>query len=157
MNRIPLRGLTVETIERTLRELLGGRVAHGPRMTVGPEHQAGAGCIGVSIYLDPGGRRLWLGEDVFEAARLFAGCLAVLRYQGAAAEPEIVEACAVQRGDLVLLCGCRWPSEVYDLRDGYLRSAGKLVPMIGIFTSASWPQARNVGATYPLVRVRTKQ
>jgi len=113
--RLQLRGYTADALQKTLAILLRGGIAHGPRMTVGPEHQAGAGCIGVSIHLDPGGHRLWLGDDLFEAARLFCGCLAILRY--CHREPVICHAEEIEQNDQVVLSGDRAPGCIHEIAD----------------------------------------
>lgn len=113
--RLQLRGYTADALQKTLAILLSGGIAHGPRMTVGPERQAGAGCSGVSIHLDPGGRRLWLGEDLFDAARLFCGAQAILRY--CHREPVICRAAEVQAQDQVVLSGDRAPGCIYEILD----------------------------------------
>ena len=110
-----LRGYTADALQRTLAILLSGGIAHGPRMTVGPEYQAGAGCVGIGLYLDPGGRRLWLGEDLFDAARLFCGAQAILRY--CHREPVICRAADVQQHDQVVLSGNRAPGDIYEVLD----------------------------------------
>lgn len=113
--RLQLRGYTVDALQKTLAILLSGGIAHGPRMTVGPVHQAGAGCIGVGIHLDPGGCQLWVGDDLFDAARLFCGGLAILRY--CHRDPVVCRAEEIEKNDQVVLSGDRAPGCIYEIAD----------------------------------------